>query len=340
MRCADALRNTSASRPTSRPQSLGMRTWRARAVFIENSPDERVAEAVHELDQRQLAAQRALQGKDQGCDEEPRHAAVQPIGRAPVVALAVVVVEVRRQDRIAEARQELAVVGEDVAVVEDERVGVTERERGARPEPDRAALPVGSGLEAARALPLEQLADGRPAAPHAHRLGQRAEELAHAPEVLGVLRARHRDDHAVQVRDLAQHFHDAAQTRAVDLRVQARQHERHRPLARVVLELRLEARERRRAQPMQGRDHAVLVEVAHRGSASLSPERDPARGHRPAAPTRLRLAASPRCAARGQLACRTKFGCATAVARRALLRPRRPRAGSATGSAASRRRLR
>ena len=37
---------------------------------------ERVAEAVHELDQRQLAAQRALQGEDQGRDEEPRHAAV------------------------------------------------------------------------------------------------------------------------------------------------------------------------------------------------------------------------------------------------------------------------
>jgi len=110
---------------------------------------------------------------------------------------------------------------------------------------------------------VQQFADRRTAAPDAGHLGYLAQEAAHGLELVGLLRARDADDDAAQVRHLAEHLEDPAQSQALDLRVQAGQDQRHRALARVVLQLALHPREIAARKAMERGDEPTLMEVAH-----------------------------------------------------------------------------
>ena len=78
---------------------------------------QRVPEGVEEVEQR-VRTEHRLHRAQERRHEEARHAAVEAVRDAPVVALGELVVEVRVRDREAEPRQQLAVVVADVAVVD------------------------------------------------------------------------------------------------------------------------------------------------------------------------------------------------------------------------------
>ena len=99
---------------------------------------ERIAEGVEVLEQR-MRAQHRLERPQQRRHEQPRDAPVQALGDAAVVALRELVVQVRVGGRIAEAREQLARVVADVAVVDRDHARHVGREHVAVGEPGASA---------------------------------------------------------------------------------------------------------------------------------------------------------------------------------------------------------
>ena len=227
---------------------------------------QRVAERVEVLEQG-LGAEGGLHRAQQGCDEQPRHATVEPVRDAPVVALRELVVEVRVRDRVAEPRQELAVVGADVAVVHGDHPRDVAREHIAKGQPGAATLAASPRVEA---LGLESLVEGlepRTAVPEQDR--RRSVDGLHTLEqrphvlVLAALVVHSGDAHddLAQVVDAPQGVDDAREPRSVELRAQTRQHQSDRVRAAQPEQVVLEPLGVRRPQAMKRGDRPTLVKI-------------------------------------------------------------------------------
>ena len=84
---------------------------------------QRIAIAVEIIQVRQRAID-LLERTDQRRDHQARHAAIQlALGDARVVALAELVVELRMGHRVDQARQQAAIIGDDIAVMQCHRLG-------------------------------------------------------------------------------------------------------------------------------------------------------------------------------------------------------------------------
>ncbi len=171
------------------------------------------------------------------------------------------------RDGIAEAREQLAIVGEDVAIVHGDHAGAIAGEDVAEAGPDIAALAGRAGAKLGGLEFLEHLLHARAFVPEKHRLLRKLREKAARLFPATKIGAVDADDDLVEIGDLLQFTSDAAQGFGADLANMAGQHERDGRFLGELTEFAFEPREIGRPEAVEGGDSTCLVEIGHdRGS--------------------------------------------------------------------------
>ncbi len=193
-----------------------------------------------------------------------RHAAVDlAVRHAGVIALAELVVEQRVGHRVDQAGEQVAVVGDDVAIVQRDRLRLARCQGVAHAVPDVAAL---ADLSRRQVEGLELGVEGPQAwsvvPQYAVLLRQVIEEGERMP-VFRFARPVETNDDLREVGDLLERVHDLRQCRCLQLGVQGRQDQRHGPFGAKRDQLTLDLGQRAVGEFVQGGDDAVLVKIRH-----------------------------------------------------------------------------
>ena len=248
-----------------------------------------VTEAVQKLQQRSVR-HHPVDGPNQRSHEQPRHPAVHPVRYPGVERLRELKVEVGIHHRIAQSRQEPAVVIQNVAVVQRDHLALGGCQQVAVRQPAGAPLPVLAGRETLLLQQLEQALDPRAVDPQKRHRPPEVQEEAASPLVLVLAGPAQRDDDVAHVIHLGQLVHDPPHRRTLELGIQRRENQPDGPCLAVPPEFRLQAVDAVGIQPVQGRYATRLVEIGHlphlrfRQPPSPVPPRSNHAGQAPASP--------------------------------------------------------
>ena len=139
-----------------------------------------------------------------------------------VVALAEIVSKIGVSDWVAEAGQVLAVVRDDITVVQGDDLASPHGEDVAEGNPTGLPLPRQANIDVLADQEVERFLDPRPFDPNQPNvLGENVEILLGPPELQGGGMAQ-RDDDLAQVRNLLEVLNDPVEGRSLQLGIQTR----------------------------------------------------------------------------------------------------------------------
>ncbi len=134
---------------------------------------QRVTKTVHEHQQRDLPPENLHQRTQQRGDQQPRHPAIELVGDPGIVSLAELVIHVRAGEGEHQPREQFALVGEDVAVMQRNNLAGPVRQHQPGRHPHVAALARPADREFALDHQRHQALDPRPIPPdNPYLLGQ------------------------------------------------------------------------------------------------------------------------------------------------------------------------
>jgi hypothetical protein len=184
-----------------------------------------------------------------------------------VVALAELVVEGGVRHRIDQPRQQLPIVCDDVAVMQSHGLGHVAGLHVAEAVPDVAAFAGRFGRQIVLRQPGIDGAQARAVVPKHGAVLRQYGEVRQRMSVLGLIGPVQAHHDLREIGHFAQFVDDALHRRGAELRIQARQHQGHRPLTGELFEFPVQFRHRPSRKIVQRGDDAILKEVAHGGSS-------------------------------------------------------------------------